>query len=147
MHRRAFLILAGLTGVAPLARAQSARKATLYKNPQCGCCEDYASYLRSHGYSVDVVATHDLDAIKSKNHVPEALSGCHTTLIGGYVVEGHVPVTVIERLLKERPALRGVSLPGMPAGSPGMTGRKQEPFKILEIAVQPSAKPAVYAVE
>ena len=146
MNRRVFLIVTGLAGIAPLARAQSARKATLYKNPQCGCCEDYASYLRSHGYSVDVAATHARDAIKSKNHVPEALSGCHTTLVGGYVVEGHVPVAVIERLLKERPVLHGVSLPGMPQGSPGMTGRKQEPFKIFEIA-QPSPTPVVYAVE
>ena len=62
-------------------------------------------------------------------------------------MEGHVPVTIIERLLKERPALRGVSLPGMPQGSPGMTGRKQEPFKIFEIAMQPSVKPVIYAID
>ena len=147
MKRRAFLITAGALALAPLARAQPGRNATLYKNPQCGCCEDYAVYLRDHGYKVDVVATHDLDAIKSKHHVPDALSGCHTTLLGGYVIEGHVPVSAIERLLKERPALVGISVPGMPAGSPGMTGRKQEPLKVLAIAKQPTATPAVYTVE
>lgn len=147
MHRRTFLILAGTAALAPLARAQSARNATLYKNPQCGCCEDYATYLRSHGYSVSVVATHDLDAIKSKHQVSEALSGCHTTLVGGYVVEGHVPVPIIERLLSERPTIRGISLPGMPAGSPGMTGVKREPFKIYEIGTKPSPKPVLYAVD
>jgi hypothetical protein len=147
MHRRVFLIFGGALAFAPLVRAQAARHATLYKNPHCGCCEDYATYLRSHGYAVDVVATHDLDAVKSKHHVPDALGGCHTTLLGGYVVEGHVPASVIKRLLRERPAIRGVSLPGMPAGSPGMTGRKEEPFRIFEIAMQPSAKPAVYAID
>lgn len=147
MKRRSFLLAATTLALAPLARAQSARNATLYKNPQCGCCEDYATYLRGHGYKVEVIATHDLDAIKAKHHVPEALGGCHTTLLAGYVVEGHVPASAIDRLLKERPPLRGISVPGMPAGSPGMTGRKQEPLKILEIAMQPAAKPAVYAVE
>lgn len=147
MRRRLFLTLALATAISPLAQAQAARDATLYKSPQCGCCEDYAQYLRSNGYKVDVVATHDLDAIKAKHHVPEPLSGCHTTLVGGYVVEGHVPVPIIERLLKERPAIRGISLPGMPAGSPGMTGAKREPFKIYEIGMKPSPKPALYAVD
>jgi len=146
MDRRAFLVF-GLAVPAGFALAVEARSATLYKNPQCDCCEDYAQYLRQHGYTVQVTATHDLDAIKARHGVPEALSGCHTTLVGGYVVEGHVPLPVIERLLKERPAIRGISLPGMPAGSPGMTGRKQEQFKIYEISTRPSAKSTVYAVD
>ena len=78
-----------------------------------------------------------------QNGVPEKLAGCHTMLIGGYVVEGHVPVGAINKLLAERPVIRGISLPGMPEGSPGMTGTKTEPFTIYEI----SDETKVYAVE
>ena len=141
-------MLGGLA-LAPLARAQApaARDAVLYKNPSCGCCEEHASYLRSHGYSVKVVETHDLDGIKRQHAVPEELFGCHTVLIGGYVVEGHVPAVALARLLRERPAIRGISLPGMPAGSPGMTGRKREPLRIYRIDGRSSGEPRVYAVE
>ena len=127
--------------------AQGTREATLYKNPQCGCCHDHAAYLRRHGYQVKEVATHDLDAIKRKHGVPEQLYGCHTILIGGYVVEGHVSAAIIDRLLREQPKIRGISLPGMPAGSPGMTGRKTEAFKIYEISDRASEDPRVYAVD
>lgn len=149
MKRRIFLtFFATAFAVPPLVHAQPVdREATLYKNPQCTCCEGYAKYLRENGYTVKVVATHDLDGIKKDNGVPEALGGCHTTVVGGYVVEGHVPVNTVDRLLRERPTLRGISLPGMPAGSPGMTGSKREPFKIYEISKQPQSTPRVYAVE
>jgi hypothetical protein len=147
MQRRSFLFLLGVAAVAPLAGAQSARDATLYKNPQCGCCEDHAKYLRRHGYNVVVVPTHDLDRIKSRNGVPEELYGCHTMLVGGYVVEGHVSAGTLDRLLRERPAIRGISVPGMPPGSPGMTGRKKEPLKTYEIAIRRAGEPRLYATE
>lgn len=147
MKRRTLLGWIAAVALAPWANAQDARRAILYKNPQCGCCEDYAKYLRRHGYKVEVIPTHDLNAIKEKHGVSESLSGCHTTLLGGYVVEGHVPVGTIERLLRERPRIRGISLPGMPQGSPGMTGRKNEPFTIYEIGAQATGKPRLYAVE
>ena len=121
-----------------------AKEATLYKNPQCECCEGYAKYLRENGYKVTVKATHDLPLIKREHGVSEAFEGCHTTLIDGYVVEGHVPVKTVNKLLAERPPIKGVSLPGMPMGSPGMTGRKEAPFKMYEIK---EGAPKVYAVE
>ena len=108
--------------------------ATLYKNPQCGCCEAYADYLRDNGFSVTVRPTHDLSLIKRENGVPEGFEGCHTTLIDGYVVEGHVPLDTLDRLLTERPDITGISLPGMPQGSPGMSGRKSGPFTIYEFS-------------
>ena len=94
--------------------ADAAHTALLYKNPQCSCCEGYAYYLRKNGFDVTVKATHDLPLIKQKYGVAEHLEGCHTTLIDGYVIEGHVPVAAINRLLDERPTITGISLPGMP---------------------------------
>ena len=108
--------------------------ATLYKTPDCSCCEGYATYLRRNGLDVNTVATNDLALIKKKYQIPAKLEGCHTTVIGDYVIEGHVPIDPVKRLLSERPTIRGISLPGMPEGSPGMSGRKTEPFVIFEIA-------------
>jgi hypothetical protein len=147
MKRRSFLAALAAFGTTGLALAQSARDATLYKNPQCGCCQDHAAYLRRHGYRVKEIATHDLEDIRRRHGVPEQLYGCHTILVGGYVVEGHVSVGLIDRLLRERPKIRGISLPGMPQGSPGMTGTKTEPFRIYEIGMRPSEEPRLYSVE
>jgi hypothetical protein len=118
--------------------------ATLYKNPQCSCCEGYADYLRENGFEVTVKPTHDLPLMQRQYGVPDALVGCHTTLVDGYVVEGHVPIGPVLRMLTERPAIKGISLPGMPAGSPGMFGEKTAPFTIYEIGDGPAK---VYAVE
>lgn len=149
LTRRAAVTMLTATAVSSLtttrARAEP-DEAVLYKNPQCDCCEGYAAHLRDHGYRVRMVPTHDLALIKRQQGVPEALEGCHTTLIGGYAVEGHVPASVVARLLSERPNLRGISLPGMPLGSPGMGGQKTAPFTIYAIAREPTVRPAVYAV-
>jgi hypothetical protein len=126
--------LAMLACAAPGATlAATAPHVTLYKNPQCDCCEGYATYLRQNGFSVTVTPTNDLYLISRRAGFPEALDGCHISEIGGYVVEGHVPIAAIRKLLAERPAIRGISLPGMPPGSPGMAGAKQSPFVIYAI--------------
>lgn len=148
--RRTLTTLLVASAVTPLAGARAATEAgeaVLYKNPQCECCEGYAAHLRQNGHAVRVVETHDLALIKRQHEVPVALEGCHTTLIGGYVVEGHVPASVVAKLLAERPDLRGISLPGMPLGSPGMGGPKRAPFTIYAMARDARAEPAVYAVE
>ncbi len=134
-------LVIGLAGMQPLAAAQPVA-AALYKNPNCQCCDAYATYLRRHGFEVTVTATRDLSAVKREHGVPRQLAGCHTMTIDGYVVEGHVPKESIKKLLRERPAIRGVSLPGMPTGSPGMTGTKQEPFVIYTLE---EGEPRVYA--
>jgi hypothetical protein len=138
----ALVVLAAALGVP--AVAEESRQATLYKNPQCGCCEGHADYLRENGFEVSVKPTHDLPLLKRQYGVPSALEGCHTILIDGYVVEGHVPVATILRLLTERPDIKGISLPGMPAGSPGMSGEKTAPFTIYEID---GGQAKVFAVE
>ena len=124
--------------------SEAKASAQLYKNPKCSCCEGYASYLRNHGYAVTTTSTHDLSLVRRQHGVPEKLSGCHTMIVGGYVVEGHVPVAAIDKLLTERPRIKGISLPGMPDGSPGMTGRKSEPFTVYEISDE---EQKVYAIE
>jgi hypothetical protein len=138
MNRRAILMLliGGATGiVSPSARAvDDSKKVTLYKDPQCGCCEGYADYLRSNGFEVSIVPTHDLPLLDDKYGIPADLQPCHLSLIGGYVVGGHVPIEVVNRLLSEKPNITGITLAGMPLGSPGMNGEKTEPFKIYEIA-------------
>ena len=140
----ALSLILPLTFSAPVLAAETAREAVLYKQPQCGCCEGHADYLRANGFAVKVVPTHNLTLIKKEHGVPEELEGCHTILVGGYVVEGHVPIKTLNRLLTERPAIKGISLPGMPESSPGMGGRKTEPFTIYEIG---EGTPKVYATE
>lgn len=132
-----------LTGPATAATASRAN-AVMYKNPGCECCDGHAAALRSAGLNVKVVPIEDLAALKARAGVPAALQGCHTTMVGGYAVEGHVPVAAVQRMLKEKPAIRGIALPGMPSGSPGMAGPKTAPFKVLSFGAG-GAK--LYAVE
>lgn len=140
-----------LTGIAALLALSAPAladptRATLYKDPLCGCCEGYAAYLRENGFVVDVKPTHDLAEISRKAGVPEQLAGCHTTFIDGYVVDGHVPVDVVRKLLSEKPAVAGITLPGMPMGSPGMVGVKTGKFTIFAVPKDGGA-PTVYAAE
>ena len=106
---------------------------TLYKTPQCSCCEGYADYLRENGFDVTVKATHDLAEMSREAGISDEFQGCHLSFVDGYVVSGHVPVSTVEKLLTERPDIKGVTLPGMPMGSPGMSGTKEAPFEMLEI--------------
>lgn len=144
MMRHVALAAVLLTASASLPAAAEPMQATLYKNPQCGCCQNYAAYMEDNGFEVTVVATHDMSLINQEHGVPVALEGCHTTLVDGYVVGGHVPVEVLNRLLTERPDIRGISLPGMPMGSPGMLGEQTEPFVIYELG---DGESVVYATE
>ena len=107
---------------------------TLYKNLQCTCCEAYVKFLEEQGFKVEVKPVHDLHAIDQKAGVPEALEGCHTSFIDGYVVIGHVPIGAIHKLLAERPKIVGISIPGMPANLPGMPGPRSHPVAVHEIA-------------
>jgi hypothetical protein len=116
------------------ARAATPIPVVLYKNPSCTCCEGYAQYLEQNGFAVDVRPTNSLAEISRKAGIPEELEGCHTSFIGAYVVDGHVPVKSIGKLLDERPDITGITLPGMPSGSPGMFGEKTAPLTVLAIS-------------
>lgn len=105
---------------------------TLYKSPTCGCCEKYVSYLRQNDFEVKAYDENDMSAIKYKHGVSRVAS-CHTALINGYVIEGHVPVSAINKLLKEKPAIAGISAPGMPMNSPGMGEMKKGTLTVYAI--------------
>jgi hypothetical protein len=146
MRRRTFCLGCLLAAVVPALPAAAVEPihATLYKNPQCTCCEGYAAYLRNNGFDIEVKPTNGLNQISEKAGVPEKYQGCHTMFVGGYVVDGHVPVEVVRKLLKERPPIAGITLPGMPTGSPGMFGKKAKPFVIYAVTKDGKA-PTVYA--
>jgi hypothetical protein len=128
------------------ARAAAPIPVTLYKNPSCTCCEGYAQYLEQNGFKVDVRPTNDLAEISRKAGIPEELEGCHTSFIGNYVVDGHVPVNTIRKLRYEKPAIAGITLPGMPSGSPGMFGEKTGPLTVLAIS-RDGTPPRVFDVD
>jgi hypothetical protein len=93
---------------------------TVYKNAQCGCCRKWVDHLRKEGFEVTAKDVDDIAAIKAKLGVPASLHSCHTAIVGAYIVEGHVPAADVRKLLKEKPAVAGIGVPGMPMGSPGM---------------------------
>ena len=148
MHRRSFCKSAILltTVATPIKVLAVPTRAILYKDPQCGCCEGYAGYLQQNDLAVEVKPTVNLAEISRNAGVPTELQGCHTMFVEGYVVDGHVPASVIRKLLAERPAIAGITLPGMPEGWPGMTGVKQGPFTIYAV-YKDGKRPAVYAIE
>ncbi len=109
-----------LGGVASAA-ADAKPAMTTYRDPACNCCGKWADLAKAAGYPVTVISTRQLAAVKTRLGVPAALSSCHTTRVGGYVVEGHVPFAAVDKLLRTRPkGITGIAVPGMPAGSPGM---------------------------
>jgi|SRR5690606_26612378 len=106
---------------------------TVYKSPTCGCCSLWIDHLEENGFRVEAVDVDDLAAIKRQYGIPDALSSCHTAVVGDYVVEGHVPAEDVRRLLAERPDAGGLAVPGMPVGSPGMESPdgRTEPYDVL----------------
>lgn len=116
--------------------------AKLYKDPNCGCCEEHAKHLTANGFDVTVIPTKDVAKMQESSGVPSEFAGCHTIRIGEYVFEGHIPADSIKRFLKEKPAAKGLSVPGMPAGSPGMSGTKQGPLHVYILTN--TAPPKVY---
>ncbi|NRB28759.1 MAG: DUF411 domain-containing protein, partial [Roseibacillus sp.] len=103
----------------------------VYKTPTCGCCSRWVEHLEANGFSVETQELPDLTTLKLSNGIPRPLSSCHTAFVRGYVIEGHVPAQDIERLLKQRPAVAGLTVPGMPIGSPGMEGPNPKRYEVL----------------
>ncbi len=117
---RVFLLLVLLSWSAAAQESRSAGSVTVYKSPSCGCCSKWIDHMRANGFEMTAHNVEDIAAVKAKHGVPAQAASCHTSLVGGYVIEGHVPADVIKRLLRERPKVSGLAVPGMPMGSPGM---------------------------
>jgi hypothetical protein len=153
ISRRHFLVTATATATAAASTLMAARLAAqpakalpqaspkvtaptrdmvVYKDPNCGCCRDWVTHVRAAGFVVTVHDMTDMTSVKRSMGVPEALESCHTARIGKYSLEGHVPADLITKLLAEQPAGRGLAVPGMPTGAPGMeTGGKKDKFDVL----------------
>lgn len=147
LGRRNLLVLLsfGSLGGIP-ALAQSKPRLSVHKDPTCGCCALWIKHMESNGFTATVSDVDDMNAIKTKHGLPSSLRSCHTTLVGGYVVEGHVPAQYVQRLLKERPsAIAGIAVPGMPIGSPGMevAGVKPQSFDVFSF--DRSGRTQIYA--
>ena len=125
--------------------AQTATDVTVYKSPTCSCCEKYVDYLRKNGFAVKTVNEPNMDGVK-KRYGTSHIASCHTALINGYVVEGHVPVSAIRKMLKVKPAIIGISAPGMPMNSPGMGEMKKGTLTIYAVP-QEGKEPYVFSVE
>ncbi len=149
MNRRAFLglsiggIAAGTVSAAfPGGAAAGLPAVQVWKSPGCGCCDAWADHMRAAGFDVSVTEIAAINGIKAKLGVPMDLMSCHTALVDGYALEGHVPADAVKRLLAERPTARGLAVPGMPQGSPGMETGVKEPFEVILFG---PGRPTVFA--
>jgi hypothetical protein len=115
----------------------------VYKTPTCGCCGKWVEHLQAAGFKVETQHRDDLSGIRQQQKVPSSLLSCHTALVGSYVVEGHVPAADVKKLLAEKPSVKGIAVPGMPAGSPGM--ESPSPQKYDTLAFTEDGKTSVFA--
>lgn len=138
----AIVTLSTLSGIG--VAAQSATPTiVVYKTPTCGCCVKWVEHLQANGFTVMAQNRPDLTEVRAQHGVPRAVTSCHTALVGSYVVEGHVPADDVKKLLREKPAVKGIAVPGMPMGSPGMEGPTSQPYDTL--AFTSDGKTSVFA--
>lgn len=124
-----------------VASAAHAATMTVYKSPSCGCCAKWVEHVEKHGFTVRTVPTADMMALKKKLGVPDEAMSCHTTKVGNYIIEGHVPAADIKRLLAQKPKARGIAVAGMPIGSPGMEhGDHRQPYSTMLIGMDGKTK-------
>lgn len=146
-HALTLLLTAASLGAAPIAQTTTPAngpQVSIYKTPTCGCCAKWVDHLKHAGFQTTVtdMPQESLNAVKTKHKVPAAVHSCHTALVDGYVVEGHVPASEVKRLLKEKPKVVGLAVPGMPLGSPGMevSGVTAQPYDVLTFDAQGKTK-------
>ena len=139
----ALVLTTGAAPVSPLDVAPKSPTITVYKDPGCGCCKSWIEHLIKHGYRVDAKDTPAMTEVKRTLGIPDRLSACHTAVVNGYLIEGHVPAADIARLLKEKPKVAGLAVPGMPMGSPGMEGASADHYDI--VAFEKGGKQRVFA--
>ena len=117
------------------------KQITVYRSPACGCCGGWIQHMQKHGFQITDIKTDDMDAIKAKYNIPAELASCHTSIIDDYVIEGHIPADDIKRFLTDKPNVAGLTVPGMPIGTPGMeSGHIKQPFTVLTFNNQGETK-------
>jgi hypothetical protein len=126
LSRRTILQCVAATALLPSRAWAAWPSVTVHKDPNCGCCSGWVAHMELNGFRVQVIETAELNRVKTRLAVPFDLAACHTAEVESYVIEGHVPASALQRLLTERPKATGLSVPGMPSGSPGMTGEYEE---------------------
>lgn len=124
-------LLLVISGALFTRQSANAADVVVYKSPTCGCCGQWVEHMKENGFSVEVHDQSNLAPIKSELGVPGRFQSCHTAMVDGYVIEGHVPASDVKRLLKEKPDVTGLAAPGMPMGSPGMDGPRKDPYDVL----------------
>jgi len=127
------LVLAAALSLVAFAAWGDNEKVVVYKSPTCGCCTKWIDHLEENDIDVESQDVRDVSPIKRANGVPPGMTACHTALAGGYFIEGHVPAEDVKRLLKERPEIAGLTVPGMPIGSPGMEGPHPERYRVFAV--------------
>jgi hypothetical protein len=144
MNRHILLqaVLAGALGVPLLAGAAAAPVVEVYKSESCGCCESWIEHLKANGFTVQAQNVPSPSDYREKFGIPQELGACHTGLVQGYALEGHVPASEIKRLLAERPKAKGLAVPSMPLGSPGMEGSRRDPYDVF--LVQAGGRRSIY---
>lgn len=128
------LVLQAMVSSGPAVAQVNAAPGTLitvYKSSACGCCGAWVEHLRKSGFRVIAHDVADVTSYREKLGIPQALGSCHSAAVAGYAIEGHVPAADIRRLLRERPKARGIAVPAMPLGSPGMEGSRKDPYETL----------------
>ena len=128
-----FMVAGVLTTSVTVGAQQSSQLVEVYKTPTCGCCGKWVEHLRANGFTVRTTDLESTGPVQTRHRVPPEVRSCHTALVGGYVVEGHVPATEVKRLVKERPRIAGIAVAGMPIGSPGMevAGTEPQPYYVV----------------
>lgn len=138
------IVVAGIVWMEPTQLRPEDADVVVYKTATCGCCGKWVDHLREHNLSVSVVIVRETQSAQQRFGVPATLGSCHTATAGGYFVEGHVPADLVQRLLDERPEdIRGIAVPGMPVGSPGMEGPNAVEYEVVSVSLQGDV--AVYA--
>lgn len=127
----------------PAEPDESSSVITVYKSPSCGCCQLWVDYLKANKFEVKTIELDDLSEIKAASGVPRSIQTCHTAVVGGYVIEGHVPADAITKMLKEQPKIAGIGVAGMPIGSPGMPGSPAQHYDVM--SWDKTGKTTVYA--
>ena len=137
-----FIVIAiALSSTTATAEAAEGLNITVYRDPACSCCGGWIDYLSTQGFTPKVIMTADMEALKQQQGVPSELASCHTAVIQNYVIEGHVPAEDIKRLLAEHPRVKGIAVPGMPIGTPGMeSGETHDTFSVISFDQQGNTK-------